>query len=295
MPIDLCSAAVGLLVCCAVAFASGSNWGARASRRSNLLLVASLLVAAGFACLVSGRLWWAKLIPVSATILWSNWTPILLALAAGVSLHAIGLRRQMRPFSVAALTFVAMVGIALPVARSTLRPADDWGTAHWNRGVCIQSSGVSCAPAAAATLLHWHRIAVSERELASVCLTGFDGTAPLGLYRGLRLATVGSSRQPVIMPSTADALAASKNLPAVALVRLDPPAESTRVVPLDRLLGRHEGHAVVIFGRNEHGLWEVGDPSLGRVLWQDSYFRSQWNGEAIGLANVSRSPRSATE
>lgn len=288
MPLDLSLAAIGLWVCCAIAFAGGSKWGERASRRSNWLLVGSLLISAGFACLISGRLWWAKLIPSSAAILWSNWTPILLALGAGISLHAIGLRREMRPFSVVSLTLIALLGIVLPVARSALRPAADWGEPTWKGEICIQSSGVSCAPAAAATLLHWHRIAASERELASGCLTGFDGTAPLGLYRGLLLATAGCGCRPVIMPGTADALAASTDLPAVALVRLDAPAESTRVVPLDRLLGRHEGHAVVVFGRNEHGMWKVGDPSLGFVLWQDSYFRSHWNGEAIGLTRSSR-------
>jgi hypothetical protein len=56
------------------------------------------------------------------------------------------------------------------------------------RGVCKQTSGYSCGPAAAASFLHLHGVESTEREMALLCATrsGLGGTSECGLVRGLR-------------------------------------------------------------------------------------------------------------
>lgn len=70
------------------------------------------------------------------------------------------------------------------------RPKDLTGVVN-QEGVCIQSTGYSCAPAAAAMILHRYGIPATENEMAQLCVTRgggtrMSGTSDAGILRGLR-------------------------------------------------------------------------------------------------------------
>src|SRR5262249_29788540 len=56
---------------------------------------------------------------------------------------------------------------------------------EWRDGVCLQSTGFTCAPAAGATVLNVYHIHTDEAEMASRCSTHEDGTYMKDLASGL--------------------------------------------------------------------------------------------------------------
>ncbi len=152
---------------------------------------------------------------------------------------------------------------------------------QWRNNICLQSHPATCAPAAAATLLRFARIPSSERTLANACITSQLGTMPLGLYRGLAIASAHRSVRPAVVSSNPDRWEADQQLPNIALVRFD---HSPRIGPLRRLLGPSgDGHAVVVLGRTRDGDWRIADPAFGRTIWSDQLFRERFTGDGIFL------------
>jgi hypothetical protein len=81
----------------------------------------------------------------------------------------------------------AIVGALSPFAKPLLAPLDPHSlTERWRENVCLQSSGSTCGPASAATILKALQIAVSERELATECFTTSSGTEAWYLARAIR-------------------------------------------------------------------------------------------------------------
>jgi hypothetical protein len=243
----------------------------------------ALLASLVFAWTFSGSLAWALLVPDASVVFLSNLMPMLLCFAAGLASEANALTQLTRPLALASFLLWASAYALTPYVRPMLFPVEIDRQSQWRGDVCLQTHCSTCAPAAAATLLHLRGLISNEREMVEACLTSARGTEPLGLYRGLALAAERSRRTARVARSDPQQWAAYDQLPNIALVRLgcSPQLGSSRW-----LLGpRSEGHAIVVLGRDVHGNWLIADPAFGTTSWTDDQFQSRFTGDAIYLAD----------
>lgn len=137
------------------------------------------------------------------------------------------------------------------------------------RGVCLQTTGYSCAPAAAASFLHLHGVRASEREMAVLSATraGLGGTSECGVMRGLRRKLPGR-RVRIVTCGTGE-------IPCPALVSLR----------LNLLVN----HCVVVEGMTPADVRLI-DPASGRTVMAREAFEREWTGSAIFVEPENRKP-----
>lgn len=281
MGLDLLIAVAAMGTLSVLAFHAGIQIGRRRAHRSTLLFAGSIVASLSFAWLYSGHLEWARVIPASAVLYWSNWTAVLIAFTAGLAKQVPGLDHWHRPVAVAGLVAVAAAYFVAPVMRPWAVPLTLSDADQWDHGVCMQSHDSSCGAAAAATLLRLNGVPSSELGMARACLTSRQGTTPLGLYRGVASTARQFRRTARVAAKEPSEWIGADQLPSIALVQFSDDAASGS---LARLFGpRGEGHAVVVLGVAEGGRWIIGDPAVGRVTWSDAEFRSRFTGDAIYL------------
>jgi hypothetical protein len=283
---DLVLAIIPITALSVLAYLASHHLGNKIQRAGPLLFIETLGLSLLFSWCFSGKLFWANVMPTSGVVYWSNFTPILVAWAAGLACTVPGLDRWRRPATVTVLGMIAAGYLLIPIARPLVSPATIASEAKWQDGVCLQSHASTCAAAAAATLLHQQGIAADERDMIRACLTSSFGTEALGLYRGLKLATQRAGGHVRVASANRHEWMARKQLPNVALVRF---ANSPDSGSIRWLLGpRGEGHAVVVFGY-QRGQWLIGDPAIGKVRWSDQDFRQRFTGDALYLSPSSSS------
>ncbi len=113
-----------------------------------------------------------------------------------------------------------------------------------------------------------------------LCLTDYDGTQTLGLYRGVKLVADRNGRQVEIIERDLEKFLQADDWPALIAARLpygvDDPrfAEEWGWIP-------GMGHSVVILGRTPDGEFTVGDPTVGLEYWPESQLELLWQG--VGL------------
>ncbi len=152
------------------------------------LLHVSLAVVLGLAVVLSvysDRLFWADWIPSSTVFLFARSTLVCMAAAVGLLMTSKRLGGWQRQIYFGGLLGSGLLVLAMPLLRYWLSPLTVTEEDQWNRGVCMQSTEVSCCPAAAVTLLATHGARHTESSLTKACLTSSAGTSSLGLYRGL--------------------------------------------------------------------------------------------------------------
>lgn len=250
-------------------------------RVSPLLFGCVVLLGLAISWTLSGRLWWARVLPFVEVIHWSNLMPSSLCFAAGLARGVPGLHRWHRPVTMGILLALAIAFLAAPVYRPVLSPTDvgPGRMVGWREGVCLQTHRSSCGAAAAATLLSHHRIDTNESEMIGHCLTSGFGTEPLGLYRGLSMMARRNGLKAVAAGKDPGHWVADGHLPNVAIVRF---AGIHRPGGLRRVFGAAgERHAVTVIAPDERGGWLVADPAVGLVRWNDNQLREQFTGEAI--------------
>lgn len=110
--------------------------------------------------------------------------------------------RLLKHFNLSRLGSVMLVPVllgfvlALPHLKPLFRPlhlSDAAG--EWRDGVCLQSTGATCGPAAAATILRQMGLSATEAELAKESFTCASGTENWYLARALRRRRVNTSFQ----------------------------------------------------------------------------------------------------
>lgn len=277
-PVEICI--VGTLS--VLALAAGIRLSHHAQRLRPYLLAASLFTAIGYSWAFSGRLGWTAPMPKATLVFWLNLMPVMLSFTAGLAFRSQRISGWRRPIAIGMLNILAMSYIVTPLIRPTFAPLPLDRGARWDGEICLQSHPSSCAPAAAATLLHLNGIRATERSMARVCYTSLHGTEPLGLFRGLVVASECTAATPTVASANSDRWQELNQLPNVALVRFTTAGE---VRPLHRLLGpRGEGHAVVVLGKTADNRWRIADPAFGNTLWTDSEFRERFTGDAIYLS-----------
>jgi hypothetical protein len=119
--------------------------------------------------------------------------------------------------------------------------------------------------------------------MARLCLTTDRGTPDLGVYRGLKLKTAGTSWDVAYFRGDVRTLRGSTGA-ALLTVRLDPgPGVDPRY---EQLWGWTPGvsHTVVFFGFTPDGdKVEMGDPGVGREHWSAKDLHVLWRGEGLRL------------
>ncbi|QDV46655.1 Peptidase C39 family protein [Stieleria neptunia] len=265
----------------------------RQSRLSSVVLCVSVFSAAGYVYFLNGMLTWARFVPLTAAIVWTNFAPIFLCVASAAAL-AIPNRPLWRRGGLSLVLGVFATAMLLqPIVQPVIRPVRHSRNTVWlGHDVCQQSGSVTCSPAAAATLLKANGIDAEEHQLVRWCLTDALGTTSLGLWRGLRLATAKTDLEPEVMDVTLEDLLSREQrddlFPCLILVGFprfgtvaSPEIESRYIK--DYGWPRGFRHSVVLYGPAEDGGVEVGDPSIGRERWAKQDLEILWRGEAVRL------------
>jgi len=252
-----------------------------ASNTPSLVLAAAVLVSFVLLYATKDRMGWATLLPFSSAIIFSNWTAFALAVASGAAFRLPHRPLWRRVLSASLMAALALATLFQPVLQPVFRPVS--GSNLWDsEQVCIQSHTNTCSAAAAATLLKSVGIEMTEAAMVDHCLTDARGTPSLGLWRGLSLATMSTRYRPEVLHTDIESLLAKGPWPAALVVGL--PRYGADPIYVDRY-GWDPGfrHSIVLFGRKDDGLLDVGDPSIGRETWSDEDLRVLWRGEGVTL------------
>ncbi|TWU48255.1 cysteine peptidase family C39 domain-containing protein [Rubripirellula reticaptiva] len=270
----------------ALAYTVGRRVGLNSGKARQPYFLASMLAGLVFSWEMAGKLSWAVVFPTSSVLFWANLMPVILSFAAGIACTMVSLTGWRRQGTVIGLMLLTIGYTLTPIARPIFARAETDEIATWRDNVCLQSHSATCAPAAAATLLSLSGISATEFAMVSPCLTSSMGTEPLGLFRGLAIAASGKPVRPAVASSDPATWTEGDQLPNIALVEFEL-ADSQG--SSGRIFGpQHEGHAVVIHGRDPRGNWIVLDPAFGRTVWSPSTFESRFTGDAIYMKSVSK-------
>ncbi|QEG00643.1 hypothetical protein Mal15_47140 [Stieleria maiorica] len=227
----------------------------------------------------SGQLFWARLVPSSAAIIYTNLSAIFAALAAGWAWRVPDTPAWRRGLLVAALGVGSMMAITWSLLSIAVRPPPAGGD-EWDNGVALQTSWATCSPAAAATLFRAEGIEVSEAELIPLCLTDASGTPTLGLYRGIKKIADRNARDVVLVDGASDDLIADDDWPVLLAVELPYGVDDRRYVDQWGWIPGM-GHSVVALGTTPDGGLVIGDPSVGLEWWTEADLRVLWHGVGI--------------
>lgn len=298
MALDLVIAGCLITFCAVVAFRACKRYGSEHPVQAHLGIILSILLAVFIYWESNYDLRWAQMLPHGAVLLFSNASVLLIVCAGGLLFGIKKLSQSRKTLSAAILCTTAFVAISSIVIRPLCQPLHLAVNDNWKDGVCLQSHEASCAPAAAATLLGLHGVEATERQMAGYCFTSQNGTLSLGAFRGVYRGVQGEdlrARALVCRPQEYSTDSVSERLPMLALVDFDnlhpqPNTPSDNLFALLERTRRSQGmgvgrHAVVVVKHERDGNWIVADPAVGKVRWNDNYFRKIWVGEGIYLVS----------
>lgn len=313
-----------LLACSAhFLFQIGKRTGARLPFPSQILAFSAVLTALWLAWNSGQSFRWAHWIPHGSVLLIANASVLLLVLAAGLFFGSQS-QHTKRNFLCIGLCATAAFISGMAVWRPVYQPLDFPFVDAWDGEVCLQTHPSTCAPAAVATLVNQVGIRTTEKAMAQACLTSNQGTLALGSYRGAYIVTQQSGFIPQVVnchPLNYSTRNLDSHLPMLAHVNFEKqllessdrdlhfggsgvpsPAPSPRIQAKAKQWQdesspafwqrepswsstRTAGHVVVILERLEDGSLLVADPAVGRVRWNETYFRAVWVGEGIYLVS----------
>ena len=207
----------------------------------------------------------ARLLPWNGYAFVQHWWtlfPAMIVLTVALSLFWKSMWKRDGLLIVGGLTLVYFGAIGILMGRSHEGLT---GTVD-AQGICHQTSGYSCSPAAAAMLLHQAGVSATEKEMAELCIThagnsSVAGTSDCGVMRGLRLKMEGRGR-PVISTPAYEQL----TVPAIVAIKIH-----------DRL-----SHSIVVVKVGPDEV-KVLDPLYGRGTIPRGQFERDWKGIAIHL------------
>lgn len=244
-------------------------------------LALSVLAMFYFLYYGNGQLLWARFVPSSAAIIYTNLASLFAAAGAGWAWRLPNTPNWRRSGLCLLMISASLVSIFWPLLSIALRPPPAGGD-DWQHGVAMQTSWATCSPAAAATLFGAEDIEVSERELIPLCLTDNSGTPTLGLYRGLKLVAQRHERPVEIVDTSLEQLIEDDDWPVLIAVELPYGVEDRRYVEQWGWIPGL-GHSVVVFDRTADDQYAIGDPSVGFELWSRADMELLWHGNGIRI------------
>jgi len=138
-------------------------------------------------------LYYLKLYDDAPWLLRLRWTPLAEYYGAGLGLLAGAVAgwlpesRWARLIKHSSILPLMVLWLAVPYLKPLLMPITWFPMKNeWEDGVCKQSTGSTCGPASAATLLRAYGIRVTEEELAKLSWTSMSSTENWHLARALR-------------------------------------------------------------------------------------------------------------
>lgn len=141
---------------------------------------------------------------------------------------------------------IAPMLLVIPYAKVVTTPLErEYLRDRWEDGICLQSTGSTCGPSSAATLLHALGLPGDEATLAAEAHTSASGTEIWYLARALR------TRGVEVSFTTTEANPTTLPFPAIAGTRIGGPHGT--------------GHFIAILGRDGER-YVIGDPMQGRRL-----------------------------
>jgi hypothetical protein len=248
-------------------------------QRVILMLTLSVFAMIYFLLYGSGQLFWARLVPSSASIIYTNFAAVFAGLATGWAWRLPETPAWRRAGLAGLLGTSAIVAVCWPLLSIALRPAPAGGD-QWVSDVAMQTSWATCSPAAAATLFRAEGIVIGEREMIPLCLTDRAGTPTLGLYRGIKLVANRNHREVMIVDSDLEKLLGDNDWPVLLAVELPYGTDDRRYADQWGWIPGM-GHSVVALGRLPDGGIIIGDPSVGLERWTESDLKLLWQGNGI--------------
>lgn len=244
-----------------------------------LCLALSIVAAIFFLLYFAGQLFWARIVPSSAAIIYTNLAAVFAGLGAGWAWRLPRTPRWRQISMAVALGGASLAAILWPLLSIALRPPPE-GQNKWEGPVAMQTSWATCSPAAAATLLTAEGIPVSEREMIPLCLTDYEGTPTLGLYRGIKLVASRNRRRVEIVDRNLGRLLQEDDWPVLAAVMLPRGVDDPR---FEQEWGwiPGMGHSAVILGRSPQGEFVIADPAIGLEFWSESKLKTLWQGNGL--------------
>ena len=230
-------------------------------------------------CTMNNSFLWINLLPVKDVIIFNNLLIPLNGILCGFVWGNRTLSILRRSTAIGILMFLGY----LPTI-AQVYPCQVPYHNIWKDDVCIQSSYTSCVPAASATLLRSYAIETNEAQMARLCLTRYDGTPLLGLYRGMRIQTEDSIYQAQIGKATLKQLKEEIPLPVMVIMTLDKKTALLKPAYADEYGWLVDvSHAVVLFEWIDEQHVRVGDPSIGPEIWNIETLEDLWHGVYICL------------
>nr|WP_246113002.1 C39 family peptidase [Allorhodopirellula solitaria] len=269
------------LVCCLAATFTSRYAYTSKGQLVMLCMACSVLAAVYFQFYGSGQLMWARLVPLSAAIIYTNLAAVFAALAAGWAWRLPKIPAWRRAIMVALLGAMSLAAIIWPLLSIALRPPPQGGE-EWEDGVAMQTSWATCSPAAAATLLSAEGIEVDESDLVPLCLTDSSGTPTLGLYRGIKLMAQRNNRRVEVLDESLEQLIAKDDWPVLLAVELPYGVDDRRYADQWGWIPGM-GHSVVAVGTTADGGVLIADPSVGLERWTADDLQILWHGKGMRL------------
>ncbi|WP_315851690.1 cysteine peptidase family C39 domain-containing protein [Roseimaritima multifibrata] len=251
-----------------------------------LWLALSVFAMVYFMLYASGQLFWARWVPASAAIIYTNLAALFAACGAGWAWRLPDTPVWRRGIMAGMLAVASAASIIWPLLSIALRPPPA-GDDQWRDGVALQTSWATCSPAAAATFLNAEEIKSSEAELIPLCLTDSSGTPTLGLYRGVKLVANENGKDVAILTTDLEGLIAADKWPVLIGVQLPFGTEDRRYAEQWGWIPGM-GHSVVVLGRDGNDRFIVGDPSIGLEVWDRSDMEILWHGIGMRLVPAKR-------
>lgn len=267
-------------------FITGRFAYAKRGQTTMLWLALSVFAMVYFMLYASGQLFWARWVPSSAAIIYTNLAALFAACGAGWAWRLPDTPVWRRGIMAGMLAIASAASIVWPLLSITLRPPPA-GDDQWRDGVALQTSWATCSPAAAATFLNAEEIKSSEAELIPLCLTDSSGTPTLGLYRGVKLVANENGKDVAILTTDLDGLIAADKWPVLIGVQLPFGTEDRRYAEQWGWIPGM-GHSVVVLGRDGNDRFVVGDPSIGLEVWDRSDMEILWHGIGMRLVPAKR-------
>ncbi len=276
---DLNIAIAGLGTICVLALCAGS-WLTRSQRpcRVHQIATGASVMMVVYIVYLWNQPILASLVPVSGLVILANWLPIWGCFFTGIYVATSDINHYRRAIISSATLLLCVYSAIAPL--TGVPPVCSSGPSA-DSGLQYQSTPFTCSAACAASLLRLHGIAATEGEMAELCLTR-EGTHWMGLFRGLKLKTVGTLWDVVVEPIGNDGDVPNRYRPTVLSINIDTSGFAKGV---DHGFQTDRGHSVVYLRSRGNDRITVFDPSpdFGIDHWDHRVLSCIKSGVAVFL------------